>query len=87
MPVHAEAARQEIEQRVAKPLGLDLESAAEGILRIAAANMSRAIRAVALARGGSRGGMRHPDRDCAAGTGHHVRARHPAQRHLVRLRA
>ena len=51
MPVHAEAARQVIAQRVAKPLGLDLESAAEGILRIAAANMSRAIRAVSTERG------------------------------------
>jgi len=51
MPVHADAARRVIEQRVAEPLGLDREAAAEGILRIAAANMSRAIRAVSTERG------------------------------------
>ncbi|RAP63824.1 5-oxoprolinase [Achromobacter sp. HZ01] len=51
MPVHAQAARQVIEQRVAEPLGLGMEAAAEGILRIAAANMSRAIRAVSTERG------------------------------------
>lgn len=51
MPVHAEAARQVIDARVARPLGLDRETAAEGILRIAAANMSRAIRAVSTERG------------------------------------
>ena len=51
MPVHAEAARQVIDARVAQPLGLDRETAAEGILRIAAANMSRAIRAVSTERG------------------------------------
>ncbi|MDQ8033776.1 5-oxoprolinase [Bordetella genomosp. 1] len=51
MPVYAEAAREVIERRVAEPLGLSLEAAAEGILRIAAANMSRAIRAVSTERG------------------------------------
>jgi len=51
MPVHAQAARDVIEQRVAQPLGLEPEAAAEGILRIAAANMSRAIRAVSTERG------------------------------------
>jgi len=51
MPVHAEAARRVIEERVAAPLGLTLEAAADGILRIAAANMSRAIRAVSTERG------------------------------------
>src|SRR5690606_6533429 len=51
MAVHAEAARAVIRERVAQPLGLSLEEAAEGILRIAAANMSRAIRAVSTERG------------------------------------
>lgn len=51
MEVDAAAARQVIEQRVAQPLGLALEDAAEGIIRIANANMSRAIRAVSTERG------------------------------------
>lgn len=51
MPVDAPAARQVIEQAVAAPLGLGLEDAAEGIIRIANANMSRAIRAVSTERG------------------------------------
>ncbi|WP_144636998.1 hydantoinase/oxoprolinase family protein [Bordetella genomosp. 13] len=51
MAVHAEAARNVIQQKVAQPLGLTMEDAAEGILRIAAANMSRAIRAVSTERG------------------------------------
>ena len=51
MAVHADAARNVIEEKVAKPLGLSMEDAAEGILRIAAANMSRAIRAVSTERG------------------------------------
>jgi N-methylhydantoinase A len=51
MEVDAPAARQVIEQRVADPLGLSLEDAAEGIIRIANANMSRAIRAVSTERG------------------------------------
>lgn len=51
MPVDAEAARRVIEQAVAAPLGLGLEDAAEGIIRIANANMSRAIRAVSTERG------------------------------------
>jgi len=51
MPVDAAAARQVIETEVAHPLGLSLEDAAEGIIRIANANMSRAIRAVSTERG------------------------------------
>ncbi|GAB1576832.1 hydantoinase/oxoprolinase family protein [Bordetella petrii] len=51
MEVHAQAAREVIEARVARPLNLSLEEAAQGILRIAAANMSRAIRAVSTERG------------------------------------
>jgi N-methylhydantoinase A len=51
MPVDAAAARKVIEERVAAPLGLSVEDAAEGIIRIANANMSRAIRAVSTERG------------------------------------
>jgi N-methylhydantoinase A len=51
MPVHAEAAQKVIEEKVAQPLRLAREAAAEGIIRIANANMSRAIRAVSTERG------------------------------------
>jgi N-methylhydantoinase A len=51
MAVHAQAARDVIQHKVAEPLGLGVEAAAEGILRIATANMSRAIRAVSTERG------------------------------------
>lgn len=51
MPVDAAAARRVIEDKVAGPLGLSVEDAAEGIIRIANANMSRAIRAVSTERG------------------------------------
>lgn len=51
MAVDAPAAREVIATRVAQPLGLSVEDAAEGILRIANANMSRAIRAVSTERG------------------------------------
>ncbi|MDD2179229.1 hydantoinase/oxoprolinase family protein [Acidovorax sp. D2M1] len=40
-----------IEERIARPLGLSVEEAAHGILRIATANMSRAIRAVSTEHG------------------------------------
>src|SRR6185436_4912782 len=45
------AARAVIMEKVARPLGLALETAAEGIVRIANANMSRAIRSVSTERG------------------------------------
>lgn len=51
MAVDAPAAREVIATRVARPLGLSVEDAAEGIIRIANANMSRAIRAVSTERG------------------------------------
>jgi N-methylhydantoinase A len=51
MEVDAPAARRVIDERVAQPLGLSVEDAAEGIIRIANANMSRAIRAVSTERG------------------------------------
>ncbi len=51
LPVDAAAARAVIEEKIAKPLGLSVEDAAFGILRIANANMSRAIRSVSTERG------------------------------------
>jgi N-methylhydantoinase A len=51
MAVDAPAAREVIATQVARPLGLSVEDAAEGIIRIANANMSRAIRAVSTERG------------------------------------
>ena len=51
LPVSEAAAREAILARVARPLGLPLEAAAEGVVRIANANMSRAIRSVSTERG------------------------------------
>ncbi len=51
MPVDAAAARDAIQRQIADPLGLDLEAAAHGVIEIAIANMSRAIRSVTTERG------------------------------------
>lgn len=51
MPIYADAARTAMKEQVADRLGLGLEAAAEGAIRIANANMSRAIRAVSTERG------------------------------------
>lgn len=51
MKVDEAAARRAIEEKIARPLGLSVEKAAEGIIRIAVANMSRAIRAVSTEKG------------------------------------
>ncbi|MCA0848590.1 hydantoinase/oxoprolinase family protein [Salipiger thiooxidans] len=51
MQVDKAAAREVIERKIAKPLGLGVEEAALGILRIAVANMGRAIRAVSTEKG------------------------------------
>src|SRR3546814_15620077 len=51
MPVKYERARAALENQIARPLGLSVEEAAYGILRIANANMSRAIRRVSTERG------------------------------------
>jgi N-methylhydantoinase A len=45
------AARRAIEERVARPLGLETETAASGIVRIAVANMANAVRVVTTERG------------------------------------
>lgn len=49
--LNVEAARTTITERVAKPLSLSVEEAAEAILRVANAKMSGAIRMVSVARG------------------------------------
>ncbi|WP_142846741.1 hydantoinase/oxoprolinase family protein [Telmatospirillum sp. J64-1] len=51
LEVKEQAARDVIEQKVAAPLGLPLEEAALGVLRITNANMGRAIRSVSTERG------------------------------------
>jgi N-methylhydantoinase A len=51
LPVDEARAKEVLVREVAAPLGLSLEQAAEGIIRIANANMGRAIRAVSSERG------------------------------------
>lgn len=51
MPVDRDAAMAAIEAQIARPLNLSVEVAAYGMLRIANANMSRAIRAVSTEHG------------------------------------
>jgi len=51
LSLDTEAAAQAIETGIAEPLGLDLVTAAAGILRVANANMVRGIRVVSIERG------------------------------------
>ena len=51
LPLNAAAAREAVAQHLAKPLGCSVEEAAFGMLRLAAATMMRAIRAVSVERG------------------------------------
>ncbi len=51
IPVQPDAARAAIATRLAEPMGLSVEQAAAGMLRVAAATMMRAIRAVTVERG------------------------------------
>jgi N-methylhydantoinase A len=51
LPLDPDAAARAIQDRVAGLLGLDLTTAAAGILRVANANMSRGIRVVSIERG------------------------------------
>jgi N-methylhydantoinase A len=51
MTVDKAAARNAIAEKIAAPLGISVEDAALGIIRIAVANMSRAIRAVSTEKG------------------------------------
>jgi len=51
MKLHVHLAKAAILEKVAKPMGLTLEQAAEGILRVVNANMIRGIRMVSVERG------------------------------------
>jgi N-methylhydantoinase A len=51
MQLDVDRAREAIRRRIAEPLGLSVEDAAEGVLRIANANMVKAIRLVTVERG------------------------------------
>jgi len=51
MPLNVDAARQGIAAKVAEPLHLSVEDAALGIIKIAVAEMSLAVRAVSVERG------------------------------------
>ncbi|WCK80103.1 hydantoinase/oxoprolinase family protein [Agrobacterium fabrum] len=51
MPIDRASALHAIEERIARPLGITGEAAAYGILQVAVANMSRAIRAVTTEQG------------------------------------
>jgi N-methylhydantoinase A len=51
IPLDREAARQIVQTRIARPLGLGLHEAAAGIVEIVNNNMARAIRVVSIGRG------------------------------------
>ena len=51
MPIDRDAAARAVEARIAQPLAIDAAAAAAGIVRIAVANMARAIRAISTERG------------------------------------
>jgi N-methylhydantoinase A len=51
IPLDADLARQAVQNRVAEPLGLSLEAAALGIVRVANAGMIQAIRKLSVERG------------------------------------
>ena len=51
MKLDASAAQQAMQEKLAKPLGLDITQAADGILRIAVTTMSYAVKAVTTERG------------------------------------
>lgn len=51
MTLDVEAARSAVEERIAKPLGLTIEQAAQGILDIADAAMARGVRVVSVNKG------------------------------------
>ena len=51
MPLDVQAARDAIETKIARPLGITVDEAALGIIKIAIAEMSLAVRGVSVARG------------------------------------
>ncbi|PXA87385.1 5-oxoprolinase [Nostoc sp. 3335mG] len=51
LPIDRKASWAAIEEQIARPLGISVEDAAYGIIQVAAANMSRAIRSVTTEQG------------------------------------
>jgi len=51
MSIYPELSMKVISEKIARPLGLDLYEAAEGIINIAVSNMANAIRLISIARG------------------------------------
>ena len=51
MQLHSEQARNILEKKMARPLGIDVRKAAEGIIAVVNANMIRGIRRVSVERG------------------------------------
>lgn len=51
MKMNLEGAKKAVEEKIAKPLGLSVEEAAEGILKVVNANMVRGIRVVSVEKG------------------------------------
>lgn len=51
MPIRADLARRAIEERIAAPMGLSLEEAAQGILTILNENLIQAIRVISVEKG------------------------------------
>jgi N-methylhydantoinase A len=51
MGIHLEKAREVLEEKIARPLGIDIMQAAEGIIAVVNANMVRGIRRVSVERG------------------------------------
>ena len=51
MPLYLEKAKEEIGEKIARPLGIDLIKAAEGIITVVDANMIRGIRRVSVEKG------------------------------------
>lgn len=81
MPVFYAEAREVIRTQIAEPLGISIEEAAYGIIRIANSNMARAVRSVSTERGhdvrnfalvsfGGAGGLHGAElaRDCGIGS-------------------
>src|SRR5699024_3971491 len=51
MKMNLEGARKAVEEKIAEPLGLSVEEAAEGILKVVNANMVRGIRVISVEKG------------------------------------
>ncbi len=51
MTLDTQSAEHAVAEKVAKPLGLSTQEAAEGVIRVVTANMAKAIRSILIARG------------------------------------